>query len=235
MAGARPCPRATQAASPERTYCAFSRGPTHSLWLTSRQTGTPIERRTCAGAGVRWRTGVAAATLVVWSCHQEIVFDDLATCASDRECVLPSLHCSDSRCVACLDDAHCTNPLRPRCDLALLHCVECGVAADCPVDAACRRGHCAVACGTGCPSSAPKCEDGLCVECDDGAGCVGSPAGAVCVDNVCAGCATAADCRGAARVCDPVRHQCVECQQHTDCPIARPLCDPDSAVCVATP
>lgn len=178
---------------------------------------------------------VVCAALTLWSCHQEIVFDDRGTCVADPDCLLSSLHCSDGRCVACLSDAHCANPSRPRCDLALLRCVECGLSADCPLGGACRKGHCALACGAGCPPSSPTCEDGACVQCDDGAGCAGAVGGGVCIDNLCSGCARDADCAKPTGRCDPVRHQCVECQQHLDCPSSRPLCDPDSVACVALP
>lgn len=189
----------------------------------------------CHGTDMRWGVVLAATLVVGWSCHREIVFDDLGTCDSDPDCVLPSLHCAQRRCVACFSDAHCTNPLRPRCDTALLRCVECGVSADCSAGATCRRGHCSISCAAGCPPSAPTCDDGFCIECGDEAACASSSGGAVCIDNVCSGCSADSDCKGALRRCDPVRHACVECEGHGDCSLDRPLCDPDVNACVAVP
>jgi hypothetical protein len=182
---------------------------------------------------------LVAAALAAASCREEIRFDDLAAapCATDPDCLLPSMHCYNGGCVACTTDAHCTAPGFPRCDLALHRCVECGVAADCGAGRVCRTGRCATSCTTAatCPLSAPICDDLACGQCDDGRGCAGSPAGPICFEHVCGACANDAGCGGAAPRCDPVTHDCVECQRNADCPAARPLCDVSVGSCAPLP
>jgi hypothetical protein len=172
-------------------------------------------------------------TIAIVSCHGDIRFDELATCTLDADCALPSLHCNAGQCVACVTDAHCTAPGYPRCDLALHRCVACGVSADCSNAGVCRGGRCLIPCSAGCPASAPKCDDSVCGQCDDGVGCAGSPSGLVCVAHMCAACKDDTTCGGATPRCDPVTNGCVQCRLNTDCPSLRPLCDVTVGTCVA--
>jgi hypothetical protein len=184
-------------------------------------------------AGVVWLAG----GLAVVSCHGEIRFDELATCAQDLDCILPSLHCNAGQCVACVIDAHCTAPGFSRCDSALHRCVECGVASDCPNGGVCRAGHCATPCAAAaaCPASAPICDDAACGQCDDGVGCTGSPAGPICFAHLCGECKDDTACSAPMPRCDPVTHDCVQCRQNADCASPRPLCDVTIGTCVALP
>jgi hypothetical protein len=54
-------------------------------------------------------------------------------CISDDGCPIPSLHCdlSSGQCVPCVSDVDCAGSDRPRCDIALHRCIECGIAQDC--------------------------------------------------------------------------------------------------------
>jgi hypothetical protein len=174
--------------------------------------------------------GLAAA-----SCHGDIRFDELSTCTTDPDCILPSMHCNGGQCVACTTDAHCTAPGFPRCDLALHRCVECGVATDCGSTGVCRAGRCATPCTAGCPASSPICDDAVCSQCDDGRGCAGSAAGPICFEHVCGACSTDANCGGATPRCDPVTRDCVQCGTNADCTSARPLCDVAVGTCAALP
>lgn len=173
---------------------------------------------------------VAAAALV--ACHADLRFDDLGKCAADVDCGLSSLHCTGGQCVACTSDAHCTAPGRPRCDLALHRCIECGVTGDCTGGAVCKTGHCAPPCSAGCPAATPICDDGVCVQCDEGKGCA---AGTLCLAHACVTCGDDSDCGGATPRCEPVVHQCVQCQGNADCPSDTPLCDLALGRCAALP
>jgi hypothetical protein len=182
----------------------------------------------------RARQAVLLAALVAGGCHGDLRFIELTTCAGDQDCLLPSLHCSAGRCVACTSDAHCASPT-PRCDLAIHRCIECGVTSDCAGDAVCKTGHCEVQCPAACPAATPICDDEACVECDQASDCAASPKGPLCVRHVCSACLADADCGGASPRCDPVTQQCVACQQNDDCPAATPLCDPVRGRCLAVP
>jgi hypothetical protein len=180
---------------------------------------------------------LVAAALGVAACHEDIRFDDLSICATDQDCILPSLHCNSGTCVACTMDAHCTAPGYPRCDLALHRCVQCGVSADCGATGVCQVGRCMTPCTAGCPAAAPICDDSVCSECDDdnANGCTGSAAGPICFEHVCGACKDDTTCSGATPRCDPVTHACVQCRTNADCPAARPLCDVSVGGCAALP
>jgi hypothetical protein len=189
-------------------------------------------------AGALLLAAAAAATVALGSCHADLVFDELATCTSDPDCLLSSLHCDGhGQCVACTNDTHCKAPGFPRCDTALGRCVECGLISDCAGGETCRAGRCELPCTTSatCPASAPRCDDGFCIQCDDGVGCAGSPAGPVCADHTCVECRDDTTCSGATPRCDPVTRQCVACQKNADCPAARPLCDLAVGACAPIP
>lgn len=174
---------------------------------------------------------------IVVGCHGDLRFNELSGCIQDRDCLLASLHCSSGRCVACTSDAHCASPT-PRCDVAIHRCVECGVMNDCPDGTVCRTGHCEVSCAsspTACPAATPMCDDGACVQCDEGVGCANAVLGPLCIDHVCSACTKDADCGSSTPRCDPVAHQCVVCQDNADCPAATPLCDPVPGRCLALP
>jgi hypothetical protein len=180
---------------------------------------------------------LAAALLAATACHEDILFDELSTasCRSDPDCILPSMHCNAGQCVVCTTDAHCTAPGFPRCDPMLHRCVQCTAATDCGSTGTCHVGRCATPCTAGCPASAPVCDDLICAQCDDGRGCAGSAAGAICFEHVCGECSIDANCSGATPRCDPVTHDCVQCQKNTDCSAALPLCDVAVGKCVALP
>jgi Cys-rich repeat protein len=184
---------------------------------------------------VRTAGPLLLALLALGACHRDLVFNDLeSTCLADADCVLPSLHCNAGQCVACASDAHCTAPGFPRCD-GSHRCVQCTVSADCGSGATCRSGRCVTLCTTGCPASAPRCDDSICTQCDDGIGCGSSPAGPICLDHQCVGCKDDTACGGATPRCDPVTHVCVQCQGHADCPAAKPLCNIPVGTCVPIP
>jgi hypothetical protein len=181
---------------------------------------------------------VLLTTLASVSCHGDINFDEvMTTCTLDADCLLPSLHCSAGRCVACTSDAHCTAPGFPRCDLAMNRCVQCGATSDCADGATCYSGRCLAPCAAGCPLADPICDDQVCGECsdDDPTSCAGSAAGSVCFEHFCGACKDDSACAGATPRCDPVSHECVQCQQTSDCGSATPLCDPAKGRCVAPP
>ncbi|HVR64349.1 MAG TPA: hypothetical protein VMU50_20755 [Polyangia bacterium] len=184
----------------------------------------------------RWRLGgLVAALASVAACHGQLRFDD-ASCATDADCGIASLHCLAGACVACAADLHCTTPGLPRCDLALHRCVECGVSSDCPGNQTCRASHCATTCASVavCPATAPRCDDGFCVQCDDGVGCPASAASR-CLGHRCVGCTADTDCGGVTPRCDVVTRACVQCQGNTDCSSATPLCDPTAGRCLPAP
>jgi Cys-rich repeat protein len=189
---------------------------------------------TAAGARRAAVGAILAAATVLAACHGDIRFAELTTCAADGDCLLASLHCASSRCVQCTSDAHC-GPGAPRCDTTLNRCVGCLTTADCVGGDICKSGLCAPPCSGGCPANASKCDDGACVQCDDGLGCAGSPAGPYCVSHACATCRTDADCGAGTPRCDGVAHRCVQCELATDCPAATPLCDIARGTCVGVP
>jgi hypothetical protein len=128
--------------------------------------------------------------------------------------------------------------------VALHRCVECGTASDCAPGKTCHAGHCAIPCTAATVATAcaltppPRCDDGICAQCDDSSGCATSPAGHVCLDGakICVACKADAQCTAAgAPRCDVVTHKCVQCQANVDCPAATPLCDPSVGACRATP
>jgi hypothetical protein len=175
-----------------------------------------------------------AVAVALAACHVDIRFSDLTPCAADGDCLLPSLHCSSGQCVQCVNDAHC-GPGAPRCDTMIHRCVACIATTDCVGGDVCKTGLCAHPCTTaaGCPVNASRCDDGACVQCDDGLGCAGSPAGPYCVTHSCASCRTDADCSGATPRCDAVAHRCVQCAVAGDCPATAPLCDIARGTCAA--
>jgi hypothetical protein len=182
----------------------------------------------------------SALALVVggWlaSCHRELRFDDLSTCAQDEDCGLPSLHCNAGRCVECVLDAHCPKATAPRCDPLPGRCVECGLTSDCTGGRVCKSGRCWQPCSAGCPASASRCDDGACVQCDDGLGCGAANGTPICVGHACGACASDADCGGATPACDPVSRACVQCQRNANCvAAAAPICDVGAGRCVALP
>jgi hypothetical protein len=181
------------------------------------------------------RLAVALLAPAFLSCHADLRFDELSTCATDVDCLLPSMHCASGQCVACAIDANCTGPGFPRCDVALHRCVECGISADCGSTQVCRAGRCATPCTAGCPAAAPICDDLVCAQCDDLRGCQGSASRPFCLGHVCSACKDDTSCGGATPRCDPVTHSCVHCQQNADCPSNAPLCDVGVGTCAAIP
>lgn len=183
-----------------------------------------------------WVRAGALAALLVGACRVDLRFDD-SGCGVDADCRLSSLHCLANVCVACVSDAHCTTPGLLRCDTANHRCVECGLAGDCSAGKICKSNRCVVPCTSTatCSTTAPICDDGSCLECDDGVGCKASPVGPTCLGHFCVQCATDAQCSGAAPRCDVVTHKCVACAANVDCPAATPLCDVGVGRCVAVP
>ncbi|MBM4398030.1 MAG: hypothetical protein FJ087_20375, partial [Deltaproteobacteria bacterium] len=155
------------------------------------------------------------------------------TCSEDAHCPTGK-HCSEGRCVNCVDSLDCPgdlvcrrdldlclgwcnaddqcikNPAKPACFLAYGSCVEC--TAD-------------VHCGGG----KPACDQSsrVCVACTSNAQCGGEKP--VCLaKSKCVECATNADCPSGKPVCDTSYYRCAVCKKDSDCPL------PDSR-CVTTP
>ena len=194
--------------------------------------------RSASSGGRRAGLLVACSVVALVACHANIRFDDLTICTQDVDCILPALHCDSGTCVACTSDAHCTAPGFTRCDPARNRCVECNLTSDCTGGAVCKSNHCATSCtaSSGCPTAAPRCDDGACVQCDDnGAACSGSTVGPFCVAHTCSACAADQDCGATFPRCDAVVHRCVQCQLNSDCPATKPLCDIAAGTCVAVP
>ena len=137
-------------------------------------------------------------------------------CLSDGDCLVPTPYCGGGACVACAEDAQCTDPLLPFCDPASGTCVECAASWQCiypahlcdPADQTC------VQCigPQDCPFSKPLCMAGtdFCVEClGDG------------------------DCPVERPFCDGLNHACFECQSDGDCGGAQPYCASAFGTCQA--
>jgi hypothetical protein len=187
-------------------------------------------REAIGGAAVWSALFVASAGLA--SCRSDLRFTDVAcTVDGGGTCGLSTLHCLNGSCVACVDDTHCTDPAFPRCDTALRRCVQCGVATDCGSNQKCSGGRCYSLCTGGCPAAAPRCDDSMCTQCDDGAGCP-SAAAPHCSQHLCFACLVDGDCGAATPRCDVVRKSCVQCAGDPDCPTNAPLCDLSTGACV---
>lgn len=195
------------------------------------------------------RIGLGALLLAILGCRVTLRFDDqdaaeagTARCASDGDCHLSSLHCdpSSGQCVACVADVQCTAASRPRCDVALHRCVECGVAQDCGAGRLCEptTRRCLQTClsAADCPDD-ETCDlaDGICAECAVDGDCTASgrphcdPSLSRCVD-----CVDDEQCADPTRHCDRTVGHCVGCLSSNDCPSAQ-LCDPASSTCVVPP
>lgn len=173
-------------------------------------------------------------------------------CTADANCRLSNLFCltSESRCVECVSNAHCTGG--KVCDTGDHRCVECNSAADCPPVAGgeikpsqCTTNH---LCLNGCDDSTPvacpskpgalvfACTSfsggvNLCAYCTTNAQCA---AGQTCtVDHACVQCQSDTACGGTKPFCDTVfTGRCVECKDSRNCPASAPLCDPVLLTCV---
>lgn len=163
-------------------------------------------------------------------------------CTSDDQCIVANLHCElgAGRCVECLENADCTDPSRPACDLPHHACVECETSDSCAPGFACvRDGHrCVKACDTvaDCPTGFADCEPEthLCEQCEFRSDCesvVGAP---VCDarSSACVECVSNADCV-APQKCDRAMSRCVDCVDSTDCGGTMPFCSPTTHECVA--
>lgn len=160
-------------------------------------------------------------------------------CGIDTECKLSVLRCDQpsGSCVECTRDEHCAGTTKPRCDLALHRCVECGSPIDClpgqVCEAATRR--CVRACGDGstCLLDAPICDvtRGLCVRCFGDTQCLGSDGECLVAAGKCVQCLESSQCGAPTARCDPVDRRCVECAGPADCSNGR-VCDPRTGACV---
>jgi hypothetical protein len=204
---------------------------------------------------------VFAATLA--ACNGQFVFDEQraghtdagdaavvveagpppATCTSDADCPLASLHCdtSTSDCVACVSDSTCAAPY-PKCDSTLQRCVACEAASDCASNEVCDgpTHRCVGACqedADDCPSAAVACDRdyGECLACTHTSECADAGADKWCdPDNgLCVVCAEMSDCAAPTPVCDRTRGVCAGCLAASDCSGATPVCDPAIWTCVA--
>jgi hypothetical protein len=199
---------------------------------------------------VRRALAAASVALVALACGtQDWSFDadagatgdGGATCASDSDCRLSTLHCDTAshRCVACLVDLQCEAPL-PRCDNDLHQCVNCLLGTDCSggevCDAIAHRCMRSCADGGACPSYAPHCSPPrwVCVECQNSGDCANSPAGHVCdvAAGKCVSCVAGTSCPSDRPHCDRRSGRGVQCLSSADCAHDEPLCDPVSHECV---
>jgi hypothetical protein len=124
---------------------------------------------------------------------------------------------------------------------AVLGCVECAGASDCPLSAKeCVAGACSECdprADAGCPASDPVCfpQDGSCHRgCTAGEAC--PPSAPHCDEGTgrCVGCFGDVDCRsGSLRVCSDLTRQCVECTADAHCAPPFPRCDVKQSTCVA--
>lgn len=160
-------------------------------------------------------------------------------CIVDSDCPLPSLHCdtTSGACLPCVLDSQCSAQGRPRCDLALHACVECGSNQDCGFNATCEplTRKCVPRCADNapCPASVPRCgELGFCSECANSGDCPAARHFCEKPSGRCVECRGSADCSGARPRCDSAMSRCVGCVLSTDCPPAAPVCDPATSACV---
>lgn len=187
----------------------------------------------------------ALAAAVVVACNGSFHFDPVdggaaAQCASDRDCLLPSLHCDtlSGSCVECTSDAQCAGDA-DRCDVALHVCVQCGVDADCSSGQVCAPSSrtCVTTCtdGGGCPGDFPVCTPGgVCSQCASSADCTDVEGRPTCdlASGRCVACASDAACPAERPRCAP-GGTCVQCLQSSDCPVEAPACDPAARACVS--
>ena len=188
---------------------------------------------------------VAALVAAVSGCNVTLRFGDAdaavgnAPCNAGQSCPLPSLFCdpSSGQCVACVSDGNCGSADRPRCDVALHVCVECGATQDCAAGWLCEPNTrtCVEACTSSgsCRDAAPTCDTtrGICASCSGNASCDGN-AKPYCDPSTdrCVACVTDQNCRFADLHCDRTTGRCVGCLSSSDCPPPQ-LCDPASSDC----
>lgn len=184
-----------------------------------------------------------AAGLAMAACQTRLNFgaaDASNSCATDKDCPLPSLHCDSfsGRCVGCATDADCTSTSgRPHCDSYLRFCVQCAGNEDCGTGGAmCNMATrtCVKTCNTAadCAASGGWCEDGICGQCDSDHDCGGSrPPHCDHTTDQCVGCEANTQCTSAAAsVCNRAIGQCVGCVTSDDCG-AGLVCDPSDWTC----
>ncbi len=168
-------------------------------------------------------------------------------CTSDAECgaIDPSLPIclDDGSCGECDLDAHCPDD-EPVCDPESNECRGCGLDTECmSIDSdepicAVDDGLC-VECTDGaehCPLAEPICDaaSGTCGPCSSDAECEATdPAAPVCDEGTCVECTSNDHCSGTL-VCDLETNRCEPCSSDSECtdPDA-PFCEADSGLCVS--
>lgn len=140
-------------------------------------------------------------------------------CESDDDCGGDTPYCmaGAGRCVACLEDDHCSGtPSTPYCS-SQGECVACTGDAHCPDGQVCNQDNI-------CEEEAPECTtDADCTE----------PSRRHCDPQThkCYACVTNDHCTGGA-VCEPTTHRCVACYEDIHCVNPDPRCDKTTFTCV---
>jgi hypothetical protein len=163
------------------------------------------------------------------------------TCAKDRDCGLPSLHCnvSSMRCVECLNDGQCP-AARPACLPETGTCAACSVLVDCAAGQLCdlQTNKCLFLCTSDadCDDPHSSCNNsGFCQVCDDKDDCSVALGGNYCQRSAgaCVQCLDNSQCHGKTPLCALPSGLCVACADSSDCGKSAPFCDPFARVCSA--
>ena len=155
---------------------------------------------------------------------------DCHECGECEECEQLGLVCDRGGfpCVECLNDEHCNDNSRPRCDKALRRCVGCDQLGNCKTAGlTCDlvTHSCVIGCAVDdmaltCDRDFSYCDEqyGVCAICASDRDCEFSPAGPYCVESGtrCVECRRKDHCADG-KVCDPVLFRCVECSDWDDC------------------
>ena len=133
-------------------------------------------------------------------------------CGADAGCAVPLVCDTNSECVECFLDSHCS-AASPACDPATHRCVPCRGAIGCSSPSVCS------------PSAS------VCVlPCVDGSNCPGFIDS--CRSNVCAACSDADDC-AQGKFCDVPLGRCVACLRDEHCGGRTPKCHQAVGLCEA--
>ncbi|AKV02276.1 hypothetical protein AKJ09_08939 [Labilithrix luteola] len=169
--------------------------------------------------------------------------DETFACKADVDCAVPGLRCdvASGRCVACLEEAHCTLPSRAHCDLDTMECVGCLTHEQCGPRQRCEdvTHTCVDTCFDAddvCPTPGFVCDGSShrCIECTYAANCASSPRRPYCetVTGRCVECLGNAQCPKDKPRCDRCAGRCVGCLGSNECGPGQ-VCDPGTFTCVA--